>query len=189
VAGGYIAINGGAEGRLLWEVADERHRWTVRRLPDPGWTWVVAYSGIPRDTATTVRAVADRVAGPDGAARLDELERIALEGLRGLVDEDRARVGARMNDAHARLAELGVSHPRLEALREAVAPAADGAKLTGAGAGGSLLVLPKAGRETEAVRRLGRAGGVAFAVRCAPAGSALVDAPRAEDPAAAPAGA
>jgi mevalonate kinase len=109
---------------------------------------------------------------------LDELAGLALEGLDGLIAEDREAVGARMDQAHACLARLGVSHPRLEALRAAVRDSADGSKLTGAGAGGSVLVLAKPGREAETLRRLARAGAVAYAVRTAARGASLVEVPR-----------
>jgi mevalonate kinase len=180
VAGGCLAINASDRGRLLWEISDGDRRWRARRVPDPGWVWIVAYSGVPRDTATTVRAVADRVQQPDGPAQLEELARLALEGLDGLIAEDRQAVGGRMDRAHDCLARLGVSHPRLEALRAAVRESAEGSKLTGAGAGGSVVALPKPGREAETMRRLARAGAVAYAVRTSARGVSLVEAPRAD---------
>jgi mevalonate kinase len=62
----------------------------------------------------------------------------------------------------------------------AAAPAAEGAKLTGAGAGGSIVVLPVPGKETELVRRLARAGGLPFVVRPAPEGAGLIEGPATE---------
>jgi mevalonate kinase len=48
-----------------------------------------------------------------------------------------------MNIAHALLASLDVSSPALDALQAmAITAGARGAKLTGAGGGGCLLVLP-----------------------------------------------
>ncbi|HKS59818.1 MAG TPA: hypothetical protein VJS68_03465, partial [Thermoplasmata archaeon] len=58
VAGGYVAVNGGGH-ELLWSVAAGDQRWTARRVSDPRWVWVLGYTGVPRDTATTVRAVAE----------------------------------------------------------------------------------------------------------------------------------
>ena len=75
------------------------------------------------------------------------------------------------------LRTVGVSHPRLEALLEAARPAAEGAKLTGAGAGGSIVVLPREGQEVDLVRRLARAGGLPFVVRPSVQGTALVTEP------------
>jgi mevalonate kinase len=176
VAGGLLTLNAGA-GALLWEVRDGERTWTVRRVPDPGWNWLVAYSGIPRNTGLTVQAVGRRLAEADGPALLERFESVALEGLDAVRAEDRARVGACMEENHRLLVEVGVSHPRLEALRAAVAPVVEGSKVTGAGAGGSIVALPRPGRELEAVRRIARAGGVAFPVRVAPKGASLVEPP------------
>ncbi|HLY76918.1 MAG TPA: hypothetical protein VKT21_03440, partial [Thermoplasmata archaeon] len=47
-AGGYLTLNTdvAAVGNPLWSVAAGTERWTIRRITDPGWVWVVAYSGL-----------------------------------------------------------------------------------------------------------------------------------------------
>jgi mevalonate kinase len=174
VAGGYLTLNAGG-GDVLWNVEAGGQRWTARRVKDPGWSWVVAYSGIPRDTAMTVRAVSERLSQPDGPALLERFEHVALAGIEAVAAEDRTRVGALLDENHALLREAGVSHPRIEALLDAAQPSSDGTKLTGAGAGGSIVALPKLGRELETVRRITRVGGVAFLVRPARRGVELVE--------------
>ena len=164
VAGGFVTLNHGV-GEVLWEVGDVRRSWTVRRVADPGWVWVVAYSGIPRSTGAAVRAVGERLAQPDGAGLLERFSQVTGEGIDAVRSEDRERAGVAMARNHELLRDVGVSHPRVEELLAAVAESSAGAKLTGAGAGGSIVVLPRAGREAEVVRRLARAGAVAFAVR------------------------
>ncbi len=174
VAGGYLAINGGS-GDPLWSVWAEDHRWEVRRVPDPNWVWVVAHSGIPRSTGDAVRAVGRRLARADGPELLAEFASVAREGIDAVAQGDRGRVSELLRRNQELLREVGVSHPRLEALIEAAAPAAEAAKLTGAGAGGSIVALPVPGKEAELVRRLARAGGLPFVVRAAPEGVALVE--------------
>jgi mevalonate kinase len=176
VAGGYIGLNSAASssGEKLWEVAAGTERWTVHRVPDPGWVWVVAYTGVPKDTGTTVRAVRERLRRPDGPALLERFAETAEAGIRAVLSEDRDEVGRLLMANHELLRDLGVSHPRLEALLEAARPAALGSKLTGAGAGGSVVALPRPQMEIDLVRRLARAGGVPYAVRPAPAGAELV---------------
>ncbi len=173
VGGGFLAVNGGP-GPALWSVTDGSRRWEVRRVTDPGWVWVVAHSGIPRSTADAVRAVGERVARPDGPTLLAEFRRVAEDGIRAVEAGDRETVAALLGRNQELLREVGVSHPRIEELLRAAAPAAEGAKLTGAGAGGSIVVLPVPGKETELVRRLARAGGLPFVVRPALAGASLV---------------
>jgi mevalonate kinase len=173
VAGGYVSINGAGADRL-WTIRGSERDWDVRRVPDPGWVWVVAHSGIARATGDAVRNVARRLSETDGPALLADFSRLATEGIKALTAGDRGAVAAHMNANQELLRTIGVSHPRLEALLDAAAPAADGAKLTGAGAGGSIVALPKAGQEVDLVRRLARAGGLPFVVRPSAVGTELI---------------
>ena len=176
VAGGLVTVNAGT-GSLLWEVAHGERRWEVRRVTDPGWVWLVAYTGVPRNTGETVRAVGRRLAEPDGPALLDRFEAVARAGVAAVLAEDRPEVGRRLAENQELLRKVGVSHPRLETLLDAVGPAVEGAKLTGAGAGGSIVALPRPGHEIEAQRRAARAGALAFIVRASPSGAQIVEAP------------
>jgi len=176
VAGGFVTINGAGEDRL-WTIRGSERDWEVRRVADPGWVWVVAHSGVPRATGDAVRSVGARLAKPDGPALLADFARVATAGIRALAAGDRPGVAAHMAWNQELLRTVGVSHPRLEALLEAAAPAAEGAKLTGAGAGGSIVALPKPGQEVDLVRRLARAGGLPFVVRPSPEGTSIVAAP------------
>ncbi|HEV2230801.1 MAG TPA: hypothetical protein VGS18_01255, partial [Thermoplasmata archaeon] len=174
-AGGLISLNAD-RGAELWKVTDGSTVWTVREVPDPSWSWVVAYSGIPRDTAATVRAVGVRLAKPDGPALLDRFRDVTMDGIAAVLAEDPEACGRNLDANQELLREIGVSHPRLEALLDSVRPVVHGAKLTGAGAGGSIVALPRAGRELEAVRRIARVGGVGFVVRVSLDGARLVEA-------------
>ena len=175
VAGGYVTLNAGPEGgELIWSVHAGAESWEVRRADDPGWAWVVAYSGVPRSTAEAVRAVRARLERPDGPALLAEFANVARAGIQAVSEGDRSEAGRLLLRNQELLREVGVSHPRLEALLEAAAPAAEGAKLTGAGCGGSIVALPRPGREIELVRRLARAGAVPFPAKPA-AGVELVE--------------
>lgn len=174
VAGGYVAINGG-EGQPLWTIHGPGHQWEVHRVPDPGWVWVVAYTGIPRSTGDAVRAVGLRLERSDGPALLAEFTRVATDGILAVARGDRGSVAGLMQRNQELLREAGVTHPRIEALIEAARPAAEATKLTGAGKGGSVVVLPVPGKETEVVRRLARAGALPFVVRPASHGAELVE--------------
>jgi len=175
VAGGFVTLND-PSGSLLWTLDDGRTRWTARRVPDPGWIWVVAYSGIPRAAPEAIRAVRDRLEQSDGPQLLRRFEAVAHGGIQALCAEDRTEVGHRLTENHQLLQEVGVSHPRLEALLEAARPAMIGGKLTGAGRGGSIVALPIPGRELELARRIARAGGVPYIVRPSPRGAGPIGA-------------
>ncbi len=173
VAGGFVAINGGGS-EPLWTVRAPDQTWKVTRVTDPGWVWVVAHSGVPRSTGDAVRAVGERLQKPDGPSLLAEFTRVAGDGIRAVAQGDRATVAELIRRNQELLREVGVSHPRLEELIRAAEPAAEASKLTGAGAGGSIVALPIPGKEAELVRRLARAGALPFVVRPAPDGAALV---------------
>ena len=173
VAGGFVAINGGGS-EPLWTVRAPDQAWKVTRVADPGWVWVVAHSGVPRSTGDAVRAVGERLRKPDGPGLLAEFTRVAGDGIRAVAQGDRATVAELIRRNQELLREVGVSHPRLEELIRASEPAAEASKLTGAGAGGSIVALPIPGKEAELVRRLARAGALPFVVRPAPDGAALV---------------
>jgi mevalonate kinase len=181
VGGGYLSINGPG-GAEVFDYIDGSRRWTARRVRDPSWTWVVAYSGVPRRTADAVRAVGLRLQQPDGPALLDEFARIASAGIRAVESEDRAEVGRLLDENQELLGTVGVSHPRLEAMLAAARPAIVGGKLTGAGAGGSVVALPQPGRELDAARRIARAGGLPFVVRPELHGASLVAEPETPPP-------
>ncbi len=177
VAGGYVTLNADADaGPTLWQVRAGAETWQARRATDPGWVWVVAFSGIPRSTADAVKAVSARLDRPDGVALLRSFAEVARAGIAAVADGDRKETGRLMLRNQELLREVDVSHPRLEELLTAAAPAAEGAKLTGAGRGGSIVALPHAGREAELVRRLARAGALPFAVRPG-AGASLIERP------------
>jgi mevalonate kinase len=174
VAGGFLALNGGS-GEPLWTVRDGDRRWDVRRVTDPGWVWVVAHSGVPRSTGDAVRAVGRRLARPDGPSLLDQFRQVAEDGIRAVAGSDRRSVAELLVRNQELLREVGVSHPRLEELLRAAAPSAEGGKLTGAGAGGSVVFLPVPGKEIDLVRRLARAGGLPFVVRPGPEGAGVIE--------------
>lgn len=173
VAGGFVSLNGGS-GPLLWSVAAEDRSWEVRRVEDPGWLWVVAHSGIARATGPAVRAVGERFRAEGGGRLLDEFAALAREGIAAIGRADRARTAELMRRNQELLVEVGVSHPRLEALLAAAAPACEAAKITGAGGGGSIVALPVPGQEADLLRRLARAGGLPFVVRPVRRGAGLI---------------
>lgn len=98
---------------------------------------------------------------------LTEAERVE-KGWEALAAGDRTAFGAAMLGSHDSLVRrCGVGHPRLDALVAAAVDAgADGARLTGAGFGGSIVALTEAGRAElllESLRAANRASGYSAA--------------------------
>jgi mevalonate kinase len=173
-AGGGIAIAASAEppsvGERLWDVRwpepGKERSWTVERIAMPELTIVVGNSGVKGRTDEQVAKVASaarkNAVVRDALAELGAFTRQAVPALR---KSDWVAVGALMDKAHTALHLLGVNHPAVEHLVQAVrhAPGTLGAKLTGAGGGGSMFALtdnPQAA--AEAVRSR---GGTAYVLK------------------------
>ena len=91
-------------------------------------------------------------------ALFDQMGELARKGAEYLASADWAELGALMNICHGLLNAIGVSTPGLERMVAiARAAGAAGAKLTGAGGGGSIVALCPHGMET-VDRELRRAG-------------------------------
>jgi hydroxymethylglutaryl-CoA reductase len=105
---------------------------------------VIACSGTPGMTLEQVSAVRERYDRNPSMyeALFDEIDGLSLAGLKALEAEDYAALGAQMNICHGLLNAIEVSTPELEAMVAlARKRGAIGAKLTGAGGGGSIVAL------------------------------------------------
>ncbi|MCE9580854.1 MAG: mevalonate kinase [Deltaproteobacteria bacterium] len=124
----------------------------------------IAIDRTPRSTAALVAKVA--AARAAGAGADDDLRALGLAAERGArlcARRDLAGLGALFDDAHARLARLGVSTPALDRLCAIARDAgATGATLTGAGGGGAVIAIAP-GREDAIVAAWQAQGVTAFA--------------------------
>jgi len=105
---------------------------------------VVAASGIRGITREQVAGVRARYERSQSLYEgiFDEMGRIAGDGAQALIQGDYERLGELMNVGHGLLNAIGVSHPDLEKMVSiARQSGALGAKLTGAGGGGSIVAL------------------------------------------------
>jgi galactokinase/mevalonate kinase-like predicted kinase len=105
---------------------------------------IVAHTGVEHASGTVHKPIRERWL--DGEAAVVEgyrrIERLAREGKRALLDSDWPRLGRLMNENHAIQRELGGSGPANERLiAAALAAGALGAKLAGAGSGGTIIAL------------------------------------------------
>ncbi len=119
---------------------------TVEPLLDPetALPFVLAHTGRQRDSGETHRPLRARWVEGDRAVRaaMHALGTIARQAKRHVVAQDWAAVGAAMNAAHRHVATVGGSGPVVDALiAQATQLGARGAKLAGAGLGGTIIVL------------------------------------------------
>ena len=105
---------------------------------------VVASSGIRGSTRDMVAGVRSRFARDEAlyTTIFDEIDEISMAGAAALREADYEHLGSLMNVCHGFLNAIGVSTPELENMISVARKAgAVGAKLTGAGGGGSIVAL------------------------------------------------
>src|SRR3989454_6276113 len=168
--GGLLALPKPKDG-LLWTIKRDARQWCLHRTDLPAFDFVIGNTGISAATGPLVANVKERVdRSPETANAVREIGRITLDGLDALRRNDLVAAGRLMDRNHTLLNQLGVGHPMLDRLADAARKTSYGAKLTGAGGGGSIVALSDRPAETtEAIRA---AGGKAFVVTSDPIGVA-----------------
>jgi mevalonate kinase len=127
---------------FLWRIEKGERTWHMHHCSVPTLRFVVGYTGIHAATGPLVAKVKKQVeSSPEAKGQVDRIGEIVLEGVEALRRTDKKKLGGLMNENHALLNALGVGHPALESLVEASKEFSYGAKLTGAGGGGSMIAL------------------------------------------------
>jgi mevalonate kinase len=146
---------------LLWHVERGGAEWYIHRVGVPKLTIVVGFTGIKGNTGELVAKVR-RFWDSNNFAKetVSDIGRLTMEGVAALEAGDKELIGKLMDRNHQMLSILGVNHDMLQRLVDAARPYSYGAKLTGAGGGGSMIALTD---EPEKVSRaIEGAGGKAF---------------------------
>ncbi len=162
--GGGIFISSRRSDRLLWNITRDTREWYIHDCEVPEMTLVVGFTGNKAPTGPLVAKV-KRYVDHTRFARdiIDEIGDITMDGLQRMRSGDLEGLGRLMSRNHRLLAILGVCTPPLQRLVDAVLPCSYGAKLTGAGGGGSMIALTdEPERVAEAIRYR---GGTPYIVR------------------------
>lgn len=162
-AGGGVLVRREPAGQLLWSIRRDTRSWSLHRADLPALAFVIGDTGISAATGPLVAGVKERVdRDPKAAAMIREIGQITLDGLQALQRKDLVEVGRLMDRNQVLLNALGVGHPKLDRLVEAARRTSYGAKLTGAGGGGSMVALTDRAEET--LGAIKDAGGRGFIV-------------------------
>ena len=149
---------------LLWSISHGERRWYIHHIDVPDLTLVVGYSGVRSSTAEMVAKVRRFVEWSSFARDvIREIGRISLEAIKPLEDGDCRRIGELMLRNNRCLTILGVGHPSLSRMIEAAMKHSYGAKITGAGGGGSMIALTDNPEDTR--KAIEDAGGKAYTVK------------------------
>ena len=149
---------------LLWHITKDTRSWYIHNCEVPDMTLVVGFTGNKAPTGPLVAKVKRYVDHTRFAREIiDEIGDITMDGLNRMRSGDVEGLGRLMSRNHALLTILGVCTPPLQKLVDAALPHSYGAKLTGAGGGGSMIALTDTPEKVaEAIK--GR-GGIPFIVR------------------------
>ncbi len=151
----YVDRNGGSG--LLWSVRRGDVTWHIHHVDVPAMDIVVGFTGISAATGPLVENVR-RLHSKYSTARnaVVEIGTIAAEARRRLSTGDVVGLGSLMDRNQKLLVTLGVSSREIGSLIDAVRPYSYGAKLTGAGGGGSIISLTdRPERVAEAIAKRG----------------------------------
>lgn len=148
---------------FLWEIEKGDSVWFLHSCSLPEMTLVVGSTGLEAATGPLVAGVKALFEREEAARRaIRRIGEISLEGMDALRDGDLSLAGKLMGENHDLLNSLEVGHPMLEEFVQASLPYSYGAKMTGAGGGGSMIALTdRPNRVKEAIEAC---GGEAFIV-------------------------
>jgi mevalonate kinase len=155
----------------LWTITKGPRTWVAHRVEIPQLPLVVAFSGKKGNTAKQVAKVRRFVEkNAFGRDLVQEIGSLTRQGVEALADGDLGRVGVLMDRNQEILHTLGVDTPELSRLIHVArkVPGTYGAKLTGAGGGGSIIALTS--DPNAAAEALTRAGADAFRIKASERG-------------------
>ena len=162
--GSGIFVNKVKGDDFIWELAKDIRHWDIHHCDVPQLSLVVGFTGISAATGPLVAKV-KRFADKSKFAReiIEEIGQLTIEGREALRRNDPVKLGSLMTRDQKLLAILGVSCQALDDLIEASLPLSYGAKLTGAGGGGSMVALTD--RPDQVAEEIRRKGGHPIKVR------------------------
>ena len=141
--GSAIMLSQIKQANCIWSISHKEKTWYVHSIPIPKMDIVVGMTGIKSKTPQLVRKVR-RFVNYSGFARelTENIGDLVEQGIKALHQQDFVLLGEAMTESQKLLYTLGASSPELEKLIQASLRAgAYGAKLTGAGGGGSMIAI------------------------------------------------
>lgn len=140
--GNAVLVSKEKEEDFLWKIERQDTVWNVHHREISEADFVVGDTGVHSSTGPLVKKVRKFYEKSNFAREIvADIGDIVLEGTYFLKQGDLEKVGELMDKNHRLLSILGVSHPKLEKLINGARKYSYGAKLTGAGGGGSMIAL------------------------------------------------
>ncbi len=159
-----IMVSEKKEKNFLWKIEREGRIWNIHHRDIPDLTFVVGNTGVHSPTPPLVEKVRKFYERSNFAKEIiDDIGEIVEESYILLKEDDLEGLGELMDKNHGLLSILGVSHPKLESLVKGARKYSYGAKLTGAGGGGSMIALTD--RPEEVAKEIKKRGGKPYILK------------------------
>jgi len=140
--GNAIMISKEKKEDFLWKIEKDENIWNIHHQDIPNIDLVIGDTGVHSPTGPLVEKVRKFYEKSNFAKEIiEDIGDIVKKATHLLKNEDLEELGELMNKNHRLLSILGVSHPKLETLIRGAKKYSYGAKLTGAGGGGSMIAL------------------------------------------------
>ncbi|MDP8011490.1 MAG: mevalonate kinase [Thermoplasmata archaeon] len=143
-AGGFVIVSRESYGKPIWEIEKNGIKWYVSSLKNLNQEFIIANSGVRGSTGNLVQKVYNFVSKNSfGMDIIREIGKISMESIKYLEERNLEKIGELMNRNNKLLTILGVGHEKTSKIIDSVKDFSYGAKITGAGGGGSVIILPK----------------------------------------------
>ncbi len=150
--GGYIMLSRDKKEGFLWKVEKNNVYWNINKLSLEPIRIAIIFTRKPSNTAQMVAMVRDRYEKYDDVKNaIKDIGNIVLEATDSIREHDLEKIGNLMTKNQHLLRILGVSNEELETIIHTLSKYCYGAKLTGAGGGGSVIGIPKEGYEDKII--------------------------------------
>ncbi len=155
-AGGVVLVSR-HEPALLWNIEKEGKRWYINNIDISQLSLIIGCSTIKGITHEQVEKVR-RYVNTSSFARevIKEIGNITISSIQALKNGDYKTLGDLMKKNQNLLSILGVSHPQIQSMINEIEKYSYGAKITGAGGGGCIIILTD---EKDEVSKILKAGG------------------------------
>jgi mevalonate kinase len=158
IFGGTLSVNMGSE-KPLFKVGYKGVSWEFKGLKCKPLDLIIVDSGERPRTAEIVSKVKIAVNRNDTNMEIfRRIDSISREAKKYLVNDDTYELGRLMNENHEELKKLGLSTPVIERVKKIGDRLALGSKMTGAGLGGFVIILPRKDKQKEIIKELIKLG-------------------------------
>ncbi len=149
---------------FLWRIEKENNIWNIHHQDIPDINLVIGDTGVHSNTGPLVKKVRRFYEKSNFAKEIiEEIGDIVTEGTKKLKNKELEKVGELMDENQRLLSILGVSHPKLEKLIRGARKHSYGAKLTGAGGGGSMIALTE--KPKKVAEEIDKRGGTPYLIK------------------------